>query len=161
MPLALRVENVSKQYRIYNRQSDRLIESLTRGRVRRHREFWALKDISFDVEAGTTLGIVGANGAGKSMLLQIIAGTLAPTHGEVWRDGRVAALLELGAGFNPEFTGLENTRINAALMGYHARRDGRLAPRDRALRGDRRFFSPAGKDLFERHVPAPRILDCD
>src|SRR6266516_3306760 len=118
MSKALRVEGVAKQYRIYDRPSDRLKESLTRGRWKLHREFWALKGISFEIEKGTTTGIVGPNGSGKSTLLQIIAGTLDPTHGNVWLGGRVAALLELGAGFNLEFTGIENVLMNAALMGF-------------------------------------------
>lgn len=121
MSTALRVESVSKQYRIYDRPSDRLKELLTRGRWKCHREFWALKDISFQIEKGTTTGIVGSNGSGKSTLLQIIAGTLDPTHGDVWMNGRVAALLELGAGFNFEFTGMENIATNAALMGFSRR----------------------------------------
>ncbi|HKY44039.1 MAG TPA: ABC transporter ATP-binding protein, partial [Pyrinomonadaceae bacterium] len=116
-PAAIRVEAVSKQYRIYNRPADRLKETITRGRWKAHREFWALKDVSFEVEAGTTTGIIGPNGSGKSTLLQIITGTLEPTHGSVWLEGRVAALLELGAGFNPEFTGIENIFMNTALMG--------------------------------------------
>ena len=117
MPAALRVESISKQYRIYNRPSDRLKETVTRGRWKAHREFWALKDISFEVEAGTTTGIIGPNGSGKSTLLQIITGTLEPTHGRVSLEGRVAALLELGAGFNAEFTGIENIFMNASLLG--------------------------------------------
>lgn len=118
MSTALRVERVSKQYRIYDHPNDRLKEMLTRGRWKRHREFWALKDVSFEIEAGTTTGIIGPNGSGKSTLLQIITGTLEPTHGSVGADGRVAALLELGAGFNSEFTGLENVYMNASLMGF-------------------------------------------
>jgi len=118
MTTALRVENISKQYRIYAKPGDRLKESLTRGLLKRHREFWALKDISFDIEKGSTTGIVGPNGSGKSTLLQIITGTLEPTHGSVWYDGRIAALLELGAGFDPEFTGIENIFVNASLMGF-------------------------------------------
>ncbi|HEX8128647.1 MAG TPA: ABC transporter ATP-binding protein [Pyrinomonadaceae bacterium] len=118
MSTALRVEGVAKQYRIYDHPSDRLKETLTRGWLKRHREFWALREISFEIERGTTVGIVGPNGSGKSTLLQIITGTLAPTHGDVQVEGRVAALLELGAGFNPEFTGLENIYMNAALMGF-------------------------------------------
>ena len=128
MALALRVENVSKQYRIYARPGDRLKESLTRGRLKRHREFWALRGVSFEVESGTTTGIIGPNGCGKSTLLQLIAGTLEPTTGSVWRDGRVAALLELGAGFDPEGTGVENVYMNAALMGLTRRETDRLLP---------------------------------
>src|SRR5437868_10135100 len=128
MGLALRVEGVSKQYRIYRRPGDRLTESLTRGRVKRHREFWALRGVSFEVERGTTVGVVGPNGCGKSTLLQIIAGTLEPTHGNVWREGRIAALLELGAGFDPEGTGVENVFMNAALMGFSRRETERLFP---------------------------------
>src|SRR5690242_12321177 len=128
MVSALGVENVSKQYRIYDRPADRLKESLTRGRLRRHREFWALRDVSFEIEAGTTVGIIGQNGCGKSTLLQIISGTLTPTHGNVWSQGRIAALLELGAGFNPEFTGIENVFMNASLMGFSRRETTKLLP---------------------------------
>ncbi len=118
MSIALRVEGVSKQYRIYDHPGDRLKETLSRGRWKCHREFWALSDVSFEIEAGTTTGIVGPNGSGKSTLLQIITGTLEPTHGSVSHAGSIAALLELGAGFNLEFTGLENVYMNAALMGF-------------------------------------------
>ena len=128
MTLALRVEKVSKQYRIYERPGDRLKESLTRGLLRRHREFWALRDVDFEIESGTTVGIVGPNGCGKSTLLQIISGTLAPTHGEVWHEGRIAALLELGAGFDPEFTGVENVYMNASLLGLTRRETDVLLP---------------------------------
>ncbi len=128
MSVALRVEGVSKQYRIYDRPGDRLKESLTRGRLVRHRQFRALSDIDFEIEAGTTTGIVGPNGCGKSTLLQIIAGTLEPTAGSVWHTGRIAALLELGAGFNTEFTGLENVFMNAALMNFSRRETEALLP---------------------------------
>lgn len=128
MTAALRVEKVSKQYRIYERPGDRLKESLTRGLLRRHQEFWALRDIDFEIEAGTTVGIIGPNGCGKSTLLQIIAGTLAPTHGEVFHAGRIAALLELGAGFDPEFTGVENVYMNAGILGLSRRETDALFP---------------------------------
>jgi ABC-type polysaccharide/polyol phosphate transport system ATPase subunit len=128
MPSALRVEAVSKQYRIYDRPVDRLKESLTRGRWRTHREFWALSNITFEVEAGTTAGIIGPNGSGKSTLLQIVTGTLQPTHGTVWHEGRIAALLELGAGFNAEFTGIENVFMNSSLMGLSRTDTERLLP---------------------------------
>ena len=128
MTTALRVEDVSKQYRIYATPADRLKESLTRGWMKKHREFWALKNISFEVEKGTTTGIIGPNGSGKSTLLQSITGTVEPTHGEVWHEGRIAALLELGAGFNPEFTGIENVFMNASLMGFSRRETEALLP---------------------------------
>src|ERR1041385_3723164 len=128
MPIAVSVESVSKQYRIYDRPADRLKETLTRGRWKAHREFWALHEISFDVEAGTTTGIIGPNGSGKSTLLQIITGTLEPTHGTVWHEGRIAALLELGAGFNPEFTGIENVFMNTSLMGLSRAQTERRVP---------------------------------
>ncbi|HEY3026336.1 MAG TPA: ABC transporter ATP-binding protein [Pyrinomonadaceae bacterium] len=128
MTAALRVEKISKQYRIYERPGDRLKESLTRGLLRRHKEFWALRDVDFEIEAGTTVGIVGPNGCGKSTLLQIISGTLAPTHGDVWHEGRIAALLELGAGFDPEFTGIENAYMNARLLGLTRRETDALFP---------------------------------
>src|SRR4026208_1440885 len=128
MTAALRVDSISKQYRIYAKPGDRLKESLTRGRLKRHREFWALKDISFEIEAGTTTGIIGPNGSGKSTLLQIITGTLEPTHGTIWHEGRISALLELGAGFNPEFTGIENIFMNASLLGLSKAATERLLP---------------------------------
>jgi ABC-type polysaccharide/polyol phosphate transport system ATPase subunit len=128
MNKALRVEGVSKLYRIYQRPNDRLREMLTRGHWRRHRDFWALKEISFEIEAGTATGIIGPNGSGKSTLLQIMTGTLEPTHGNVWHEGRIAGLLELGAGFNGEFTGIENIFMNAALMGYSRRETEALLP---------------------------------
>ena len=129
MSIALRVDNVSKQYRTYARPGDRLKETLTRGRLRRHKEFWALQNVSFEIDKGAIVGIIGPNGCGKSTLLQIIAGTLEPTHGEVWHEGRIAALLELGAGFDPEFTGVENIYMNASLLGLSRRETDRLFPR--------------------------------
>jgi len=128
MTTALRVHGVAKQYRTYARPGDRLKESLTRGRLRRHKEFWALHSISFELDKGDIVGIIGPNGCGKSTLLQIIAGTLEPTQGEVWHEGRISALLELGAGFDPEFTGAENVFMNASLLGVSRRETDALFP---------------------------------
>lgn len=115
--VAIKVSNLSKCYQIYDKPQDRLKQGLWRGRKQFYREFWALRDVSFEVNRGETVGVIGRNGSGKSTLLQMICGTLTPTTGEIEVNGRVAALLELGAGFNPEFTGRENVYLNAAIMG--------------------------------------------
>lgn len=115
--IAIAVHGVSKIYRIYDRPQDRLWESLSFGRRRRSREFQALAPLSFEVRRGETVAILGRNGSGKSTLLHTICGTLTPSTGRIETRGRVAALLELGAGFSPEFTGRENVRLNAATFG--------------------------------------------
>lgn len=120
--LAVRAEGLSKCYRIYNHPRDRLLQALwgrdRRGRPKRfYSDFWALRELSFSLGRGQTLGVVGRNGSGKSTLLQLLCGTLEPTTGEVRMRGRVGALLELGSGFNPDFSGLENVFLNAALLG--------------------------------------------
>lgn len=124
--IAIGAEDLSKCYQIYGRPEDRLKQSIV-PRVRRllgqparnyYREFWALRDVSFAIGKGETVGIIGRNGSGKSTLLQMICGTLTPTSGRVETSGRVAALLELGAGFNIEFTGRENVLLNAAIYGF-------------------------------------------
>ncbi len=117
-PLTIHVEGVGKCYRIYNKPADRLKQALFRFAGKRYgRDFWALQDVSLTVKRGDAVGILGRNGSGKSTLLQIIAGTLAPSTGTVDVAGRVAALLELGSGFNLEFTGRENVYLNAAILG--------------------------------------------
>lgn len=118
---AISVRNLHKMYRIYDRPQDRLKQMVWRGRRRYGREFWALRDVSFDVHRGETVGVIGRNGSGKSTLLQIIAGTLSASSGEVWASGRLAALLELGSGFDPEFTGRENVFLNGAILGLDER----------------------------------------
>ena len=123
--IVIRVTNLSKYYEIYAQPSDRLKEFVL-PRLRRiakrpskqhFREFWALRDVSFEIKKGETVGIIGKNGSGKSTLLQMICGTLSPTGGNIQTIGRIAALLELGSGFNPEFTGRENVFLNASVMG--------------------------------------------
>jgi len=113
--------SVSKSYAIYDGPGDRLKELLSPRRRKRHRDFWALRDVSFDVQRGETFCIVGENGSGKSTLLQIVAGILEPTSGSAAVAGRMAALLELGAGFNPEFTGRDNVYLNASILGFNTR----------------------------------------
>ena len=125
--IAISVQNLSKCYQIYENPRDRLKQFVM---PRMHRiagnkpkqyfsEFWALKDVSFEIKKGETVGIIGRNGSGKSTLLQMICGTLNPTSGSVQTNGRIAALLELGSGFNPEFTGRENVYMNAAILGLN------------------------------------------
>jgi lipopolysaccharide transport system ATP-binding protein len=109
---------VSKSYPIYEAPSDRLKELLTLQRKSFHRDFWALRDVTFEVKRGETFCIVGENGSGKSTLLQIVAGILQPTSGKALVQGRVSALLELGSGFNPEFTGRDNVYLNASILGF-------------------------------------------
>jgi len=113
----IRAENLSKTYRLFDQPHHRLLQSLAGSRRRYYREFDALKDVNFELQYGETMGIIGTNGAGKSTLLQLLCGTLEPTQGQVQVQGRISALLELGAGFNPEFTGRENLLINAAIFG--------------------------------------------
>ena len=123
--IAIHVRELGKSYQIYDRPQDRLKQSVMprlRGLLGKvtpnyYREFWALRDVSFHVRKGETVGIIGRNGSGKSTLLQVICGTLTPTTGAVETTGRVAALLELGAGFNPEFTGRENVYLNGSVLG--------------------------------------------
>ena len=123
--LAIRIEQLSKCYQIYAQPRDRLkqmllpkLQRLTGQQPKRYyEEFWALRNISFEIRKGEAVGIVGRNGSGKSTLLQLICGTLTPTLGTVETKGRIAALLELGSGFNPEFTGRENVYLNGAILG--------------------------------------------
>lgn len=123
--IAIRVESLGKCYQVYENPRDRLKQFIFprvkrligKPPVRYFHEFWALKDVSFQVKRGETVGVIGRNGSGKSTLLQMICGTLTPTNGMVETHGRIAALLELGSGFNPEFTGRENVYMNAAVLG--------------------------------------------
>lgn len=117
MNFPISVKNISKAYRLYGTPADRLKEAVFRGRKKYHDLFWAVRDVSFDVPEGSTVGVIGKNGSGKSTLLQMIAGIVKPTEGELEVRGRVAALLELGSGFDPEFTGRENVYMNASILG--------------------------------------------
>lgn len=112
---------MSKSYSIYDSAGLRLKELLTLNRRKYHRDFWAIRDVSFEVQRGETFCVVGENGSGKSTLLQLVAGILQPTTGEVRVGGRVSALLELGSGFNPEFSGRDNIYLNGAILGFSSR----------------------------------------
>ena len=118
MDVAIKVDNVSKVYKLYDKPIYRLKESLSIKKKVYHKNHYALDKISFEVKKGETVGIIGTNGSGKSTLLKIITGVLNPTEGKVFVDGRISALLELGAGFNPEYTGIENVYLNGTMMGY-------------------------------------------
>lgn len=115
--IALEVKNLSKCYRVFANPRDRLLQSVLGERRKLYQESWALRDVSFQLGRGQTLGVVGRNGSGKSTLLQLICGTLAPSLGTISVQGRIAALLELGSGFNPEFSGIDNVYLNGALLG--------------------------------------------
>jgi len=116
--IAINAKNVTKTYQLYNSHADRVKEAFHPLRKKYHRPFNALTDVSFQVKKGESIGIIGRNGSGKSTLLQIICGILLPTLGSVEVDGRISTLLELGAGFNPEFTGRENVYLNASILGF-------------------------------------------
>ncbi len=141
-PFAVRADSISKTYRVYDSASDRLREVLFR--KRRHREFHALSGVSFTLPRGGALGLIGENGAGKSTFLKIAAGTTRATSGTIERRGTVASILELGMGFHPDFTGRENARMNAALLGLNG-------PEIRRRLPEIRDFAELG-DFFDRPV---------
>lgn len=116
--IAIKAENLSKVYKIFDRPIDRLKEALNPFHKRYSKDFYALNNVSFEIKKGETVGIIGKNGAGKSTLLKIITGVLTPSGGSIQVNGRIASLLELGAGFNPEMTGIENIYMNGTVMGY-------------------------------------------
>lgn len=118
---AVSLQGVSKRYKIFPTQKDRLKEALTLGKVKTSHDFWALKDVNLEVEPGTVIGILGRNGAGKTTLLKIVSGILQPSEGKVDIKGRLVALFQLGAGFNPEFTGRENVMLNGLILGIDRR----------------------------------------
>lgn len=116
--IAIKVDNLTKIYHLYNKPQDRLKEALNPFKKSYHHDFYAMDDVSFEIKKGETIGIVGKNGAGKSTLLKMITGVLTQSNGNIQVDGKIASLLELGAGFNPEMTGLENIYLNGTLMGF-------------------------------------------
>ena len=116
--IAIKVENVTKMYKLYNKPSDRFKESMGLTKKKCYQEHYALNDVDFEVQTGETVGIIGTNGSGKSTILKIITGVLNPTSGNVEVNGRISALLELGAGFNMEYTGIENIYLNGTMIGF-------------------------------------------
>lgn len=116
--IVISVKNLTKVYKLYNNPKDRLKESLSIIKKAYHKSFYALSDVTFDVKRGQTVGIIGKNGSGKSTLLKMLTGVLTPTSGELKVNGKIAALLELGAGFNPEYTGMENIYLQGTIMGF-------------------------------------------
>ena len=118
MSKAIEVRDVTKIYRLYEKNTDRLKESLGLTKKNLHRDFYALRGVSFDVERGQSVGIIGTNGSGKSTVLKIITGVLTPSSGTVSVNGTVSALLELGAGFNMEYTVIENIYLNGTMIGF-------------------------------------------
>lgn len=138
------VQNVSKVYRLYQHPVDRILGSL--GSARRSTDFYALRNVNFRVEKGEVFALIGPNGCGKSTLLQIISGILQPTTGRVLRDGRIAALLELGAGFNPEFSGRDNVYLNGEILGLTRREMDQAFPRIEAFAEIGRFIDRPVKE---------------
>ena len=114
----IQVKNLTKMYKLYDKPSDRLKEALGLTRKKLYKDHYALRDVNFDIQEGECVGIIGTNGSGKSTILKIITGVLTPTQGEVKVDGRISALLELGAGFNMEYSGLENVYLNGTMIGF-------------------------------------------
>lgn len=138
--VAISVRNVSKKFRLFASSSERLAEALHPFRKAYHHEFWALRDVSFTVNRGEVLGILGQNGSGKSTLLQIICSVMQATEGEVHAHGRISALLELGAGFNPDFTGRQNVMLNGSIMGFSRKEMRRRMPEIEAFADIGEFF---------------------
>ena len=116
--IAIKIEHLTKVYKIFDKPTDRVKEALNPFGKRYSKDFYALNDLNIEIKKGETVGIIGKNGAGKSTLLKIITGVLTPTSGNIQVNGRIASLLELGAGFNPEMTGIENIYMNGSIMGY-------------------------------------------
>ena len=141
----IQVKDLTKMYKLYDKPSDRLKEALGLTRKKLYKEHYALHDVNFDIYEGECVGIIGTNGSGKSTILKIITGVLTPTTGQVDVEGKISALLELGAGFNMDYTGIENIYMNGTMMGYTK------AEMDKKLQ-EILDFADIG-DFVERHLP--------
>ena len=157
---AVEVKNVTKIYRLYDKPIDRLKESLSVSHKEYHKDFYALSDLSFTVEKGQTVGIIGTNGSGKSTILKIITGVLTPTTGEVTVRGKISALLELGAGFNRDYTGIENIYMNGTMMDI-PKRDGCKAAGDSRFCRDWRISSISRSRRTRAVCSCVGICACD
>ena len=159
MTTAISIEGVSKRFRLNQDRQSSLKERVVHlGRKKRgHKDFWALRDIDLEIEEGETVGLLGHNGSGKSTLLKCVGGILSPTEGEIRVRGRMASLLELGAGFHPDLTGRENVFLNASILGHGQARHRAALRRHRRLRRARAVHRRAGEALLVGHVRAPRL----
>ena len=155
-PGEVRARGVSRRFRIFHERNATLKETLMRGRRSRHTDLWALRGVNIEAAPGESLGIVGENGSGKSTLLKLLAGIIPPHEGTVGVGGGVASMLELGAGFHPDFTGRENVYMNAAIQGSPAARSTR-AWNDHRVLGARVVHRQPGAHLFVGHVHAARV----
>ena len=156
--MAIRADEVSKKFRLAHNRSEYLKEAIKRAERTEFTDFWALKNVSFEVEEGSMFGIIGHNGSGKSTLLRLLSNIYRPTTGKISTKGRISALLELGTGFHPQLSGRENIYLNASILGISA--EGHRPPhrRHHRLRRHRRVHRLAGEDLLQRHEGAARLL---
>ena len=147
--LAIHVEGLNKVYKLYDHNRDRLVDSLGLARKKRYREHYALRNVDLDIYQGECVGIIGTNGSGKSTILKIITGVLNETDGVVAVNGRISALLELGAGFNMEYNGIENVYLNGTMIGFSEKEIDSGYP---GFCGYRRICIPARQNVFQRYV---------
>ena len=155
---AIKTEELSKEYHIYDSPAERLKELFLT--TKKHRVFRAFGPLDIVIPKGETLGIVGENGAGKSTFLKLIAGVIEPSSGSLAVNGKISSILELGTGFNPEFTGRENVVLNGALLGLSSPGDNQENGQDKAICGYRRIFRYACEDIFFRNVSETGIFPC-
>ena len=160
---AIVVDSVSKNFRLYHERNRYIKAAILRGRRAKYEEFWALDDVSFEVEHGSTLGIIGSNGSGKSTMLKCLTGIYRPDKGKVSINGNIAALLELGAGFHPELSGRENVYLNAAILGLSKKTLSDNSTALLSLQGLNDLLTPLSKTirpawLFVSVFRSPRTL---
>ena len=157
MAVAIEVKDISKQFRLYNEKHTSLKERVIHGGKMPFTPFWALRDVNVDINQGETFGILGRNGCGKSTLLKCVAGILKPTSGEIRVRGSLAAMLELGAGFQPDLSGRDNIYLNGSLLGLSRCRDRQAVRRHRRLRRARGLHRQPGEVLLVGHVRPPGL----